>query len=245
MWFKALFAASMVLLAVQSNLTPPVPLKDDFGASPLIVIGFLGGFVRRDDPIRSEVQLAARLRKDFAARAVVETFENRNGDNAYQKILTVLDVNHDGTLSPAEKKNARIILYGHSWGGAEVIIEARRLEKEGIPVLLTIQVDSVNKNGQDDEIIPANVAQAVNFFQADGLLRGESEIRAADAAHTKILGNFQFHYDASPYNCANYPWYNHLFMRAHTQIECDPKVWNQVESLIRAILTSRDAHNGK
>jgi hypothetical protein len=212
---------------------------------PVIVIGFLGGFVRRDDPIRSEVQLAARLRKDFAAEAVVETFENHNGDKAHQKILTVLDVDHDGTPSPTEKKNARIILYGHSWGGAEVVIEARRLGKEGIPVLLTIQVDSVNKNGQDDEIIPANVAEAVNFYQADGLLRGESEIRAADAARTKILGNFQFHYEGSAYICANYPWYNHLFMRAHTQIECDPKVWNRVESLIRAILTSNDAHDGK
>ncbi len=112
-------------------------------------------------------------------------------------------------------------------------------------MLLTIQVDSVNKNGQDDEIIPENVTQAVNFYQADGLLRGESEIRAADAARTKILGNFQFHYDSGPYKCANYPWYNHLFMRAHTQIECDPKVWNQVEALIRAILTSHGSHNGK
>ena len=112
-------------------------------------------------------------------------------------------------------------------------------------MLLTIQVDSVTKIGEDDEIIPANVAQAANFYQADGLLRGESEIRAADPARTQILGNFQFRYETSPYNCADYPWYNHLFMRAHTQIECDPKVWNQVESLIRAILTSHASHNGK
>jgi hypothetical protein len=245
MWFKALLVASVFLLAVQSNLTPPVRVKDDSSASHVIVIGFLGGFVRHDDPIRSEVQLAARLRKEFAAEAVVETFENHNGEKAHQKIHALLDVDHDGTLSPAERKTARIILYGHSWGGAEVVIEARRLEKEGIPVLLTIQVDSVNKNGQGDEIIPANVAQAVNFYQADGLLRGESEIRAADTAHTKILGNFQSHYDASPYHCADYPWYNHLFMKAHTQIECDPKVWNQVESLIRAILTPHDARIGK
>lgn len=245
MCLKGLFAVSVFLLAIQSNMTPPVPEKGDAGVPHAVVIGFLGGFVRRDDPIRSEVQLAARLHKDFPAGAVVETFENRNGDKAHQKILTSLDADHDGTLSPAEKKNARIILYGHSWGGAEVVIEARRLEKEGIPLLLTIQVDSVNKIGQDDQIIPANVAQAVNFYQADGLLRGESEIRAADPARTKILGNFQSHYEGSPYGCANYPWYNHLFMRAHTQIECDPKVWNQVESLIRANIIPRDAHNGK
>jgi len=245
MWFKALFAASMCLLAVQSTPGPSVLVKDNSGGSPVIVIGFLGGFVRHDDPIRSEVQLAARLRKDFTTEAVVETFENHNGAKAHQKILAVLDADHDGTLSPTERKNARIILYGHSWGGAEVIIEARHLEKAGIPVVLTIQVDSVDKNGQGDEVVPPNVAQAVNFYQSDGLLRGESDIRAADLDRTRILGNFKFHYEGSAYRCANYPWYNHLFMRAHTQIECDPKVWNQVESLIRANIVPRDTHDGK
>jgi len=48
---------------------------------------------------------------------------------------------------------------------------ARLLEKDGIPVLLTVQVDSVSK-GQDDKLISANVAQAINFYQIDGLLHG-------------------------------------------------------------------------
>ena len=234
---KCLLAIAVFLSTVQANPTPPVAIKEVSAASPVIIIGFVGGFVRHDDLIRSEVQLAARLRKEYAAQAVVETFENHGGEKAHQKILAVLDANHDGTLSAAEKKNARIILYGHSWGGSELVTLARRLEKEGIPVLLTVQVDSVAKNGQNDQIIPANVAQAVNFYQADGILHGESEIRAADTARTRILGNFQFHYGAISYDCANYPWYNRIFMKAHTQIECDPKVWNQVESLIRANLS--------
>jgi hypothetical protein len=234
---KCLLAVAVFLTTVQANPTPPVAMKEVSAASPVIIIGFVGGFIRHDDLIRSEVQLAARLRKEYAAQAVVETFENHGGEKAHQTILAVLDANHDGTLSAAEKKNARIILYGHSWGGSELVTLARRLEKEGIPVLLTVQVDSINKIGQNDQIIPANVAQAVNFYQADGILHGESEIRAADTARTRILGNFRFHYEPSSYYCADYPWYNRIFMKAHTQIECDPKVWNQVESLIRAILS--------
>lgn len=204
--------------------------------SPAIVIGFVGGFIKHNDPVHVEVQMAARLRKEYGASVVVDTFENRNGDKAYQEILTVLDVNQDGTLSSEEKRNARIILYGHSWGASETIALARRLEKDGIPVLLTVQVDSVAKLGENDEVIPSNVAQAVNFYQLEGFFHGEQKIRAADANHTQILGNFRFSYAASPYNCTNFPWYARILMKAHTQIECDSKVWNQVESLIRTRL---------
>ena len=204
--------------------------------SPAIVIGFVGGFIKHNDPVHIEVQMAARLRKEYGSSVVVDTFENRNGDKAYQEILTVLDANHDGTLSSEEKRNARVILYGHSWGASETIALARRLEKVGIPVLLTVQVDSVGKLGENDEVIPSNVAQAVNFYESDGFLHGEPQIRAADASRTQIVGNYRFSYAASPYNCTNFPWYARIFMRAHTQIECDSKVWNQVESLIRAHL---------
>jgi len=147
-----------------------------------------------------------------------------------------LDTNRDRILTPEEKRNARIIIYGHSWGGSEAITLARELEKEGIPVQLTIQVDSITKIRQNDSLIPANVAQAANFYQPNGFLHGQSEIRAADPGHTSILGNFRFDYKASPYNCSDYPWYDRLFVKPHTQIECDPRVWKQAESLIRSDL---------
>ena len=50
---------------------------------------------------------------------------------------------------------------------------ARALEKDGIPVLLTVQVDSVAKLGKNDTTIPANVAQAANFYQPHGLVHGD------------------------------------------------------------------------
>jgi hypothetical protein len=203
---------------------------------PVIVIGFVGGFIRHDDPVHSEVQLAARLRKAYPSGVDVETFESYHGESARKKILSLLDTNHDGTLTPAEKQNARIILYGHSWGASEAIDVARELKNDGIPVLLTIQVDSISKFHENDAVIPANVAEAANFYQPDGFVHGQSAIRAADPARTKIIGNFRFNYKASPYACNEYPWYDRILVKPHTQIECDPNVWKQAEALIRADL---------
>ncbi|MGB8787401.1 MAG: hypothetical protein WCC98_07015 [Candidatus Acidiferrales bacterium] len=204
--------------------------------SPVIVIGFVGGFVRHDDRVHSSVQLAVHLREEYPSGVHVQAFENHRGDEAYKEVLRLLDTDHDGTLSAEEKQSARIIIYGHSWGGSETVTLARELDADGIPVILTIQVDSVSKFGENDAVIPANVAQAVNFYQVDGFLHGQPKIRAADAKRTQILGNFRFDYKTNPLSCDQYPWYDRAFMKAHIEIECDPKVWNRVESLIRAKL---------
>ncbi len=214
----------------------PTGLKASSAPPPVIILGFVGGFVRHDNPYHSEVQLAARLRKQYTTGAVVETYSNHDGKLAYKRILDLLDTDHDGNLSAEEKQSAQIILYGHSWGASETVELARRLQADAIPVLLTVQVDSVSKIGQNDRIIPPNVAQAANFYQADGLLQGKSEIRAADPHRTQIDGNFRFDYANAPYNCVGYPWYDRIFMKAHTQIEGDPQVWEQVETLIQSAL---------
>jgi hypothetical protein len=203
---------------------------------PAVVIGFVGGFVRHNDTVHQEVQLAARLRNQYRSGVEVRIFENHVARQAHQEILRVLDTDHDGTLSAGEKRQARIVLYGHSWGASEAVTMARALEKDGVPVLLTIQVDSVSKFGEDDRFIPANVAQAVNFYQLDGLLHGQRQIVADDPVRTRILGNFQLDYKANPVNCDGYPWYAKMFMKPHIEIESDPSVWNRVESLVRSKL---------
>lgn len=206
-------------------------------APTVIVIGFVGGFIKHDNLVHSEVQLAARLRKLYPTGVTVETFESYHGENALKEVLRLLDSNHDGTLSADEKRNARIVIYGHSWGGSEAITLARRLQKEDIPVLLTIQIDSVAKVHENDQVMPSNIGKAVNFYQTNGRLHGQSAIRASDPVRTKILGNFRFDYKGSAYNCGAYPWYDRIFSKAHTQIECDPSVWKQAESLIRQELS--------
>jgi len=122
--------------------------------APAIVIGFLGGMVRHDDAVHSEVQIAADLRKKYPEGVYVATFENRRLADARKAILSALDTDRDGKLSDYEKRNARIILYGHSWGASAVVALARDLNKDGVPVLLTVQVDSVAKTGQNDALIP-------------------------------------------------------------------------------------------
>jgi hypothetical protein len=209
--------------------------------APAIVIGFVGGFVRHDNTVHSVVQLAARLRKAYPSGVYVRVFENHRGEQAHQEILKLLDANHDGTLSDEEKRNARIILYGMSWGGSETVALARELENDKIPVLLTIQVDSVAKRGENDRSIPPNVAEAVNFYQSGGFLHGETHIQAEDASRTRILGNFRYEYKSMPVACENYPWYDRVFFRQHTEIECDPAVWNRAESLIRSKLQPNGA----
>lgn len=215
-----------------------LPVVAALPSPPFVVIGFLGGFVRHDDPIHTTVQLAERLRRDYPEGVSVATFSNRQGRLAHEHVWQMLDTDHDGKLSAEERRNARIIIYGHSWGGSQTVRLARRLESEGIRVLLTVQVDSVSRPGEQAELIPANVLQAVNFYQPDGIIHGQREIKAADPTRTEILGNYRFDYGSHPIRCEEYPWLSRLFMKTHIEIECDPKVWSRVESLIRAKLPS-------
>jgi hypothetical protein len=219
-FFSAVFLNQLAAAELTRGGLPP----------PAAVIGFVGGFVRHDNTVHQEVQLAARLRKEYPSGVEVRMFENHSGRQAHEEILRLL---------AGEKLDARVILYGHSWGASEVVSVARELEKDGVPVLLTIQVDSVSKPGSDDRLIPANVAQAVNFYQLDGLLHGQRKIVAADPLRTRILGNFRSNYKGTPVNCDGYPWYARMFMKPHIEIESDPNVWNQVESLVRSELPPR------
>lgn len=200
--------------------------------SKLVVVGFVGGRIRADDAAHREVRLSRSLQEDHGSFLDSYVFANRDGNHALKTILKTLDRDQDGVLSTTEKRDARIVLYGHSWGASQAVTLARRLNQLEIPVLLTIQVDSVQKPGQNDRIIPANVRYAVNFYQAEGLLRGRSRIVAANPQRTSILGNFQMSYRNRSISCSGYPWYAQLFMHRHIQIENDPAVWGRVEDLI-------------
>jgi hypothetical protein len=212
---------------------------------PTIVIGFVGGRVRHDEPHHIEVQLAERLREEYPNRVEAEVFENRRQEEAHSAILQALDRDHDGQLSSEEKRRARIILYGHSWGACAVVRLARELEQDGVPILLTVQIDSVSRHKIDDRIVPANVERAVNFYQPHGMVHGSPQIIAADPVRTEILGNYRYDYATNPVVCSGYPWYAHFVFRAHTEIECDPRVWSRIETLIRSEIFSPENNLAK
>jgi hypothetical protein len=200
----------------------------------LIVIGFMGGNVSAGNLVHREATLIAALREEYPAAIHAALFANRDGDLALRSVLQLLGADHNGHLTEEAKQGARIVIFGHSWGASQTVALADRLNRLGIPVLLTIQVDSVQKRNQDDREIPPNVREAINFYQSEGLLRGRKLIVAEDPAKTKILGNRESSYRENPVSVAGYPWYARAFMRRHIQIENDPVVWGQIEALILA-----------
>jgi hypothetical protein len=203
---------------------------------PVIVIGLVGGWIRHDNPFDRMVQLAAHLNAEYGSSVHAEIFENHHREQARERILQLLDGNSDGTLAADEKQRARIVLYGESWGGSEVVTLARELEDRDIPVLLTVQIDSVVKIGENDERTPANVVQAVNFYQPHGIIHGRQEIHPEDSSRTAVIGNFRFDYQDHPVPVHGASWFAKTFLRPHVSIENDPMVWSQIESLIRAKL---------
>jgi hypothetical protein len=205
-------------------------------AAQLIVIGFMGGRVKGDNLIHKEALLAKELQQDHPLGVYAAVFANHNAQDALKVVLHLLDRNHDGRLSADEKNSARIVIYGHSWGASETVAFARQLNTLGIPVLLTIQVDSVQKLNEDDTYIPPNVREAINFYQIEGLLHGRPQIEAMDPKRTTILGNFVSSYKSNPVSCTNYPWIARVFMKSHIEIENDPSVWGKIASLIQAKL---------
>jgi pimeloyl-ACP methyl ester carboxylesterase len=206
-----------------------------------MVIGFVGGFVRHDDIRHPEVAFAGLLRERYPSVVHAEVFSNHDGQKAVRRVLQLLDTNRDGVLTADEKEQASIIIYGHSWGGSQTVTLARQLGRQGVPVLLTIQVDSVHKPGHDDAVIPPNVRNAANFYQTKGLIRGRSSIRATDRSHTNIIGNFQMTYQDRRINCDNYPWIARHLNKPHHEIENDPLIWEQIASMIDSELSESPA----
>ena len=215
----------------------PVPTSTAALPPARIVVGFVGGFVHADDIRHVPVQLSRRLREEYPDGVWIRIFANHHLRAAYRSVLQKLDTNQDGFLSDDEKKSARIILYGHSWGASTAVTMARDLQREQIPVLLTVQVDSVQRKGQNDAVIPPNVVEAVNFYQPYGLLHGRAKITAADPSRTQILGNYLFDYHKEPVVCHTTTWYVRLLSKTHMESECDPHIWSRVEAMIRQRLS--------
>ena len=221
----AAFCTSATVAQRLSQLTTPTPLP----SGSTLVIGFLGGFDRWDDPHRSVRKLVLKLRGRPGVYA--ESISNHRRALALKLIREALDANRNGKLDREEIADARIVLFGQSWGGAAAIATARDLGALGIPVLLTVQIDSV---GVHDDVIPASVRAAVNLYQHDAFttIHGRKRIRAADPSRTVILGNFESSYVGRTVDELNASKARQVFGGSHTKMELDPLVWSRVEQYI-------------
>ena len=214
------------------DFTTTTPLKE----GDVLVVGFMGGRESWDNQRRGVRKLALKLRSMNLPGVHIETIENKNRGLAMQLIRNAFDHDSDGSLDERERARARIILYGQSFGGAAVVKLARHLKRVGVPVLLTVQVDSI---GRGDKVIPSNVALAANLFQRDGLIiKGEREIRPEHLKNTTIIGNFKFDYSRKKIDLSEVSWLKRLFQAAHTKMDHDPEVWAVVENCILNVMAA-------
>ena len=211
--------------------------KTPIGPNDTLVIGFLGGREAWDNEERSPRKLALKLRSQQVPGLHVETLANRRRSLAVELINRAFDRDEDGLLDPLESASARIVLYGLSFGGAAVVKLARDLRELNLPVLLTVQIDSVGRN---DDMIPPNVRRAANFYQKNGLvISGEGPIRAEDPERTTIVADCRVSYSKRRIDVSHVNWFKKLMRVAHTYISYDPEVWSRVERLIVQEIESR------
>lgn len=210
------------------HFSTPEPLEDNH----TLILGFLGGRENWDDSSRGVRQLAMKIDSMNLPDVHIETLENRKRDLALELVLNSFDSNQDGFLDERERSTARLIMYGHSLGGAAVVKLSHNLKDMGIPVLLTVQIDSVGFT-YDDHVIPSNVRRAANLYQLDGwLLVGEDEIVPQDPSKTKIIANLKFDYKDKEVDMSGVPWERRLLSVPHSKMDADPEVWSTVEQLI-------------
>jgi len=224
------FLADAAYVAAFGQQPADLATRTPLAKGETLVIGFLGGRDSWDDGRRSVRRLALKLRRMDLPGVHVETFENTRRDLALDFVRDAFDRDRNGTLDPAERSSIRLLIYGQSFGGAAVVKLARQLGELGVPVQLTVQVDSI---GRADAVIPANVRRAANLFQRNGwFIRGEQPIQAADPERTEILGNFEYDYSEPTIDLSDVPFWKKAFRYPHTRMEHDPAVWGKVESLL-------------
>ena len=217
------------------RLTGGQDYRDFITATPLppndaLVVGFLGGREPWNNNKRGVRKLALKLRGMNLPGVHVETVENTRRPLAIELIKKAFDRNRNHTLDSAKRGRVRLIVYGHSFGGAAVVKLARQLAEMDVPLLLTVQIDSV---GRGDGLIPPNVRRAANLFQANGLfIRGEPEIRAQDPTKTTIVGNFEYDYRGKNIDLSHVSWWKKILRTAHAKMGHDPEVWARIEGLI-------------
>lgn len=206
--------------------------RTPLGKQEILILGFMGGREPWNNDERGVRKLALKLRSLNLPDVHIETVENKKRSLAIELITNAFDRNHDGKLDQQECASARLILYGQRFGAAAVVKLARQLKKIGVPVLLTVQVDSI---GREDATIPSNVVSAANLYQRNGwFIRGEPEIRAEEPTKTTIIGNFKYDYSHKKIDISKVSWMKKSFRIAHTRMEYDADVWEKVEELIVA-----------
>jgi len=159
------------------------------GNCKILYAGIVGGLETPNNKRSGVVQMRDRLKGPTYTDVCARTFSPYHWTAGRNWILSHFP-EHPGPMSDIELKQApKVIVVGHSLGGWAALSVARSLDSEGIPVELTIQVDSV---GITDHTVPKNVREAAVFHARDILMfLTTKKIKAADASQTRLVANIR------------------------------------------------------
>ena len=155
----------------------------------ILYVGFVGGLETPSNRHSGIVQIRDALLGPSYTGVCARTFSPYHWTSGRRWSLKHFPP-HQGPMTDDELKQApKLVLVGHSLGGWAVLSVARGLEREGIPVELTIQVDSV---GVTDRTVPRNVKAAAIFYARDILmLMTTKKIKVEDASETTLVANIR------------------------------------------------------
>ena len=181
----------------------------------ILYAGFVGAMESSNRKGSGVVQIRDVLRGSAYPDVCSESFIPLSWESCRNWILRQFPA-HSAPFTQAELEEApRIILLGHSTGGWAMLKVARDLRDKGIPVELTVQLDSV---GITDYTVPSNVKMSAIFHARDLLmLLTTKNIRMEDPQRTKLVANVL------------------VKNASHLSITCDPRVKTLVLSAVAGI----------
>ena len=177
---------SAVALEAQPQRKGPAPERS--GSCKILVAGIVGGLDTPNNRFSGVVKIRKQLQALNNPEICAKTFSAYHWTSAYHWIAEYFPSRREERWSNEEIQSVpKIILYGHSLGGWACLSLARLLDTKGIPVELTVQIDSV---GFTDSVVPPNVKAAANFYHRATLpFLTRRNIRAENENSTQVLGN--------------------------------------------------------
>jgi hypothetical protein len=188
LFFTTLFSSELRAASRNQPFAPPVSEPVTSAQScKIIYAGFVGALETSNHKHSGVVQIRDTLRGADFPDVCADSFMPISWTSGRDWILTHFP-SHTGVLTESELENApRIILVGHSTGGWAMLSVARDLRDKGIPVELTVQIDSV---GFTDYTIPKNVSTGAIFHAWDALMfMTTKHIHMEDPSHTKLIAD--------------------------------------------------------
>ncbi len=200
--FVLAIASAILFCASFGHASPPRGKSPLRTAAPcqVVVVGYTGGLETATTSASGIVWIRDRLRSLNVPDLCVHTFSAYNWTHGYRWVRSEFGAENDAGLTPDVIRNGpKVVIYGHSFGGWATVSLARRLERAGIPIEMTVQMDSI---GITDKTLPPNVRESANFYERNTrVLHARGTIHAQDPSRTRILENIHLphgnHYTVS------------------------------------------------